>query len=303
MKDIINKLEELREYYNLKERHIEIIRALNGKELSADEISEKAEIPKGRIYDFLNELLELGLINKINTSPALFNINDFNLCVNNFLNTRFNRLIRGHIKMYNLLEGKQDVPSITYFLGGEAFMKEIFNILSEKNFVKVMCMKDRVPFFLYPIDPGEFKKSREIISKSRALFTGKGCASHNLYMEYLKFLQKGNEMKFLLDRGSLERHFENLKKGIGKKSFKKFLLQLKNNLKNFNLKIDIAENPFYIHLFLSDKKVVMNIVSGNSNVGVTIESNDITKVYEDLYESYLQKSIPIQEYLKKLRLK
>jgi len=303
MKGVIDKLEELREYYNLKERHIEIIRALNEKELSADEISKKTGIPKGRIYDFLNEMLEIGLINKINTSPALFNTKNFNLCISSFLASKFNHLVQGHVKLYNMLEGKQDIPSVNYFIGGEAFIKEILALVTEKTSVKVMCMKDRVPFFLYPADIKEFRKSRDIISKKRGLFTGKGCASYNLYMEYFKFLERGSELRFMLDKGSFERHLQNLRKGIGPKAFKKFLSQLRNNLKNLNLHIDLVENPFYIHLFLSDKKIIMNIVSGNTNVGVTIESTDVVKVYEDLYESYLQKSIPIQDYLKTLRLK
>jgi len=58
-------LDELKQNFHLKESHIIIIQSLKEKDLTADEVCSITTIPKGKIYDLLNELMHVNLIKKI----------------------------------------------------------------------------------------------------------------------------------------------------------------------------------------------------------------------------------------------
>src|SRR3989344_6977948 len=63
---------ELQDGFDLKSQHIEILKALQFEALSAEKVCELAKIPPGRIYLFLNELLDSGLIQKTTKKPYVY---------------------------------------------------------------------------------------------------------------------------------------------------------------------------------------------------------------------------------------
>jgi DNA-binding transcriptional regulator GbsR (MarR family) len=301
MEEIIEKLDKLKENYGLKKRHISILRALKSKDMVAEEIAEKTNIPKGRIYDFINELVHLGLIVKTSPNPAVFSIKNFETCIQNFLKKKFSKEIEKNIEVYELLEEKQDASKVSYFAGSESYIEETLKFFKEAESVRVICMKERPPYLLYPSKKEDFKLAREIISQKRNTYTGKGESAYSLYNGYFNFIKSGKPMVFLIDKISMDKHFERLEL-MGKEKFKKFLNELKNNLKTLSFKIFIIEDPYYINILSSDKKSVINIASERASIGFVIESYGLSKIYKGLCEDYQDSGIPIEKYLKDANL-
>lgn len=297
MEELIKKLDKLKENYCLKDRHIAILRALNSKDMIAENIAEITNIPKGRIYDFINELFNLGLIVKIKSNPAVFSIKNFESQIHNFLKKRFGQEIEKNARIYELLEEKQDVPKVSHFDGSDSYIEEVLKLFKESDLVRIICMKERTPFLLYPSNKEHFKLAREVINKKRKTFTGKGESAYSLYKGYLDFIKRGKSLVFLTDKVSINKHFKNIKQ-IGEKKFKKFLNELKDNLKNLNLKIFVVENPQYVNIIFTNKKSVINLASEKSTIGFVIESHGLAKIYEGLCEDYQNDGIPLQKYLK-----
>ena len=55
-------LNELKKGYGLKEKHIRIIKILRDWPLTAEQVAKQGDIPLGRVYEYLNQLIEFKIL-------------------------------------------------------------------------------------------------------------------------------------------------------------------------------------------------------------------------------------------------
>ena len=85
---------ELKKGYNLKKNHMNIIKLLSVEECTADEICERTTIPKGRIYNLLNELIEMRLLERKSGVPAVYSMGDPESRILDFLKHSFTKEVQ-----------------------------------------------------------------------------------------------------------------------------------------------------------------------------------------------------------------
>lgn len=295
--DIIQKLEKLKNYYGLSSNHLLIMKTLLTKDLTVFDISKKTGIPKNRIYGFVKDLVSKGLVTKVDERPFKLSIKNLNENIYKFLIRRFGELTQTYIKIYELLEEKKKEPHIRYFVGTEDYISEVLDLIKNANSLKIMCSKGRIPYFLYPFNEKIFLKTRTFVAKKRAVFTGIE-QSYSLYRKYQEFLKQGKEITYIIDKDSVKNHIKYLKSYLNRTLFKSFVSDLKRKLNSFKLSIILIPDPLYIHIHLTENCVLKNIVSGELNIGVRVDSKSVAKVYHDLYEIYVEKGTDIRKHFK-----
>lgn len=295
--DMIQKLEKLKSYYGLNSNHFLIMKVLLTKDLTAFDISKRTGIPKNRIYGFVRDLVSKGLVRKVDTRPSKFSIKNLNENICNFLTKRFDELTGTYIRIYELLEEKEKEPNVRYFVGTKSHILEVLDLIKNANSLKIMCSKERVPYFLYPFNEKLFLKARNFVAKKRAVFTGIG-QSYFLYKKYHEFLERDKEIIYVIDENSVKNHIKHLKSCLNRTLFKSFVSNLNKKIDSFKLRIILIPNPLYIHIHLTENCVLKNIVSGELNIGVRVDSKSVAKIYHDLYEIYIEKGIDLKKYLR-----
>jgi len=268
----------------LKPRHLDILNSLDGSDLKVPEIVGKTGIPKGKIYDLLNELIDKGLIGRYGKNPKKYTTKNLFLQMKKSLSNNFVEQVKNHIKVLNLLEEEPQPEKVIVFSNSEDYFKSIMVEMEKTNSLKVLCRHKSVPFVLYPNDRDEFLKIRKFVSKKRKLFLSSEELFAKMNEKYHQFLNSGKRLEYIIDRESIDNYFNNLRKYLGKVKFNQFRDEIYFKLKNSNLSINVIENNYQYSMFVSDTSVFINVAALSSSLGLSIYNKETASVYSALFE-------------------
>ena len=293
MKDVIK---ELANEFNLKSKHTLILDTLYDGDLPAPEICRRTDIPVGRIYDFLNELLSYDLIEKISGKPALYSMANPSEKITSFLKHKFDRLVEKENRILDLMQRKQSIESMETIHSGDEFTFKQIQLLSECKEIRTVVRHGSIPFPIYPSNSTDFQKARDVIVKNRPTLAH---TTHEMtfmiYKAYKDAYKKGKRFSAIIEKSALDFNLKIIKTKLDEPFLKKMVEGIKEKIKKYNLKIYVVEEYVPMHIFITEKKVMLSIIHLGITTGVLIQSEEVVSLYKDFYDDLVERSKLIEE--------
>lgn len=297
----MNKLLEELKGFGLKSKHIAILEALYGKKLDAQAICRATNIPKGRIYAYLNDLVSVSLIQRTPKKPYSYVMENISDHLSSFLKFKVDELIKKQQRVIDILEEKAPLEEIEFISSGNEFGFKLMQLLAESPYVKTISRHASIPFHLYPEDPVNYNKVRKAIIRHRETLAH---TSHEMtlliYKAQIEAHKKGKEMPSVMERFALESNFEIIKKVYGKEYLKQMIKQIQQKIEQQNIQIYVVDEYVPMQVYISPKKVFLSIIHLGATTGVVIRSNRVVNLYEDLFSDMIDRARPIGYYLNKI---
>lgn len=296
--------EELKRRCGLSEKHIMVLKSLRNGDLSAKKISSKANIPLGRLYEYLNELLSYGLIEKRGKKPCLYSINDMDEKVRNFMKKRFDNVVADEKIILEMLQKQEEKDYIEVTRTKEEFTYSQLKMLSACKKFYTFCRFGSIALTMYPSDYNDFFKFREIVAKARPTLAH---SSKEMAMMVSKAhtdaYKNGKSLIAIVCKKTFNFHIDLVRKHLGEEFLLNMISDLKQKIKKYNLKIYLREENFPMQIFLNEDTVYLAIIHNGSTFGTIIHNKDVRDMYLDIYEDMIERSQPIEKYLKEIMKK
>jgi sugar-specific transcriptional regulator TrmB len=301
IKDILHQLGE---NFGLKKNQITILYLLYTHEkLTADEIVLKSKIPKGGIYEYLNELLNLKLISKEETIPAKYEVDNFKQRILEFLHFRFEDFMKKESEILSMID-KNDIFDFQLIKSKEEYTFQMMDIVTNALNFDCIIRDKSVPFELYPDKEEDFLKLRKILWEKRPTLSG--AENQNLTLMLLKVFReawiKKKKLRYIITKSGLDYYFNTLKDDFRDKTKEEMSFEILKRLSKIQAEIKVIEDNIPYSLFLSDKKVMFIVAQSTKIINGFVSTNkDIIEIYRNLFESMYIRNKPIESIEKYLK--
>ena len=294
-------LDELKVYFGVKENEVLIIRSIIEKPLTADQICSFTNIPKGRIYDFLNRLVRMKLIEKAGSKPSKYTIKDFEGGIKKFLEIAREKEQLKEAEVRALLEDRDGEVILEPVKTREDHLRHNTMIFKEGQEFWVINREKAVPMFFYPKSDKDFLKVRTKMKKQRKLMLGFDRKVLNLKDVVHNAVESGKRFRNLVPKTAIDIFLKSYEAGFGKeKTINRILGIIKVCNKpsmhvrvltvNLPFQIIISENRAYFLLKPTKKRL--------TPLGMVISEKDIIGEYIDFFNDIFATSTPIEDYLR-----
>jgi len=290
---------ELKKRYGLKSQHIDILNLLQHEDLAADEISRRTQIPLGRLYHFLNELLDYGLADKSGRKPFQYSMQPPQEKILLFMQRQFDAAVRSQSEIMGLLEQKGRVNHLEMIESSERFSYHMLQMLNEGKYFKTITRQTSFPFSLYSHEKKDFLAIRESIGRRRQTL-----AYHTpeiasiMFNTITEFHRKRRPYLEIVCKEALDSHLAFIKEEFGEDMHRRILDGITNKIKNYNFNAFVLKEFTPMQIFITDKRVLFSLIHQGKTTGVVIRSSDVVHLYEHLFSSMLARAVPIGEYLR-----
>ncbi len=291
-------LKELRKNFQLKENHILIIRALVEKKLTAEGICEKTGIPKGRIYELLNELISLKLIQRKRGTPSYYVIEDLESNTLKFLRSCFDNLMERQQRVISLLSKEgQKVEVVT---DREKCIFLLREALSKDNDFRVVFGSKSVPFFFYPEENKKYLMVRKEFSKKRETLLGDGRNVILVKDSYIDACRKGKKFKFLITEDAFKLHMKLLSGALRKRELREVMLNIRKYLQRYRIGLRVTKGHIFNYIYSTNSETFIIFFSPSMVIGLLIKSRNAANAFSEMFDDVYKKSSPVERYLGKV---
>ena len=298
-------LNELETNFGLKDNHIKIIKELQlSGELTADKLAKNTGVPLGRIYDFLNDLVESKLVVKTTTFPSIYKIDSLENRVTEFMRYQTESLIKKEQKITSLLKNENETEHTTIVTDRDQLAFETMKTTMESKEIKSIVKTNNSPTILYPLDEQEFIDLRNHFAKQtgdkEALFKGGADKTRiSLFRTTKEAYNQNKKFVYLMDEFSIQSYL-GLLDCLGKERKKEILHIVTKQLSDYpNVKIYVKKDSTPLTIRVCDKKkVILRFVNLDIPMGVFTQSKKIANFYNSYFDTLLSKAKPIKRYLK-----
>lgn len=233
------------------------------KALTAEEICEKAEVPKGRVYKYLNDLIDKELILKKDEKPAKYWIDSLEQRIIRHSYSNLSEKAEGQkefiseIKDYESITPISEISELTLLEAKEKIIGEEIGIIKRN---------ETYPFFFYPKNNWEkhfeFREKLGRFREERKHFKPVDKRNQGLSLESTKkALEEGVPVKYVIGKSSYERFTRKVAQSFDSKKLKETLQRIQDTLeKNDNLEVRVVEEPCNYALLITDKSLVFGLI-------------------------------------------
>jgi hypothetical protein len=294
MKDTVTEFGEI---YNIPEKQIRILKLLRNKELTARQISKQADIPIGRLYDYINDLLFDKLIEKTNKKPAIYSFTEPEAKINNFIQHKFNETTSKESLMLSLLQSNP--TTVRLLTTREDYISECRRIYNQEDKIFFIERMKTPPFYFYPEDNTDYDRVRRHIRRKRELILGLD-TQQNLYKtNYFKNLNSGTKFIGVTNKKTLTEFFKTMKKALGEEKFKIQIKKIIQITKKDNVHCKLVDQEFPYYLVVTKNNVLMCLTSAGNVINLLINDKDVATNFTLFFESLYRDAKPIIPFLEK----
>lgn len=298
--------EELQKDFNLRKNHILILDALSKDEYTADRLAKETEIPMGRIYEFLNDLLNWKLVEKEEGHPAVYKVSNLKERILDFLRFQTEDVISRERKLISLIDEENETERTTIINGREELAFMTMKTTLESKQILSVVKYETIPTVFYPFEEEEFVKLRNYFGKKTgdksAIFKGGVDASRlQLYRTNKEGYAKGKKVTYVMDRHSFD-HYVNLLRQLGPKRMKEVLRTIIHQFDQYkNVKVYVVEKNLPISIRIYDNsRVLIRIVHLDAPMGIFIQSKKVASFYNSFFEDLFSQAVPASKLMKKI---
>lgn len=292
----------LKKEFGLRDKHIIIIQKLNDKKLSAYELCKETSIPQGRIYEYINELVSAGIIEKHGRKPAVYAISDLKKNLLWFTKHRIDGLIHSQSDMMSALHhGRQE--TVELIDSSMKFTHIHMRMIAESKIFRGISVHRSFPYVLYPESVEDFLEVRKIITHARPTIT------HNtpelvlmVYRCYMDALKSGCRCELLFERESFDFHIKLLKRWLQPKRFNAIIGSIIGKLTKYNIRVGVIDEYSPMEIECNEKNVCMIINYVGVTNGILITSKDAVNFVGQMFDAKANRSKDVLPLLKKALL-
>lgn len=273
----------LKKEYGFRENHLAILDFLfqnKGKRFSAEQLWNKTEVPKGRIYDFLNELIDWGFLEVKYTKPKTYALRELKEALQSAIKLKeksLNDVERKTIDIANKLEriwvselGTKE-PKVQLFASAEECYLKLREIVQDSREIKISA---RTPILFLATERNTLWRWR--------------------YYETLLDGIESNKLK-LKYAFSLKNTLEITKR---KENLAEVLKNIQDIQSNPNVEARAVAGSAVSSLALTDKRALIGFTSPKENMvtsALYIESPQIVTLLNQIYDANFAEASPIDE--------
>ena len=293
--------EKLQENFELKPRQISIIKVLQNKRLDANEICKLTDIPKGKIYDYINGLLKNKLIERTEKKPFVYSLPDLNQNVLRFMKHKIDSVIDAQREVIDIMKGK-GLEQVELITDSRKFTQIHLNMVSESKIFQYVSLHGSVPYVLYPFDYEKFIRLRKAVSKSRTTIT---YTDHEIAMlicrSYQDALEHGKEIDVILEKDALIYQMNVIKKELGKKFFNDWKKTVIEQLKKYKIKVKLLDEYIPMQIDVNEIRVNLSIKHLGITNGIVIQSREAAGFYTEVFNQMSERGEDALPIIKKTR--
>lgn len=293
-------LQELKQNFGMKKNHLVILNLLSVESCTADEICERTTIPKGRVYNLLNELINAKLIDREKGVPAVYSMSNPESRVMDFLRHKFEEEVKKQTQLLSMLEQNSKTEHVEMISTNQAYDYELMGLLSQADWMKAMHGNLSISWFIQPHDEKEFWKQREEINKKRrAATTPSKDISILKFRAYMDFYEKKNVQQ-IMTKDAVDGYMDLLKEMYGKAKVGAWARGVISDLaKHKNVKLFVLDTPSSVfNMYITDKGVLSMLIFRGEISGMKIAGERVVQLYDKYFEELKLKAVPLETYLK-----
>ena len=248
-------LRKLKENFGLDDKHIFILKILSNENLNAKQICHKAKIPQGRIYDYLNFLIENNLVERTHKKPFKYSVGDLNEKVMGFMKRKVDNLVEAQSDVIDIMSG----AAMNYFeriTDSKKFTQVHLSMITEaKKTFNYISLHTSFPYVMYPFERDSFVKLRQAIVKNRPTITSFDPNVALLIRKtYLEAFEKGKDITVVFEKKSFDFHVKVIKK-LGKKFLDEWKKSISEQFEKYNLKAFVLDEYLPMQIDVNERKV------------------------------------------------
>jgi len=298
-------LNELEANFGLKDNHIKILKELQlSGELTADKLAKNTGVPLGRIYDFLNDLVESKLVLKSTTFPSVYSVDNLEQRVMEFMRYQTDNLVHKEQKLMTILSETKDIEQTFLITDKEKLAFEEMKSIMESKEIKFIVKNETIPSIFYSYNEDEFIKMRNYFAKKTkdkgAIY--KGGADRTRIMVYRTIKEamlSKKKIPYIMDKHTMDL-FLRLISGLNREKKKEIIKTVLSQMNQCpNVKVYVVEDTLPISVIIFDnKRVLLRLVHLGAPLGIFIQSEKTAQFYNSFFNDLISKSKTAQKYLK-----
>jgi predicted transcriptional regulator len=295
-----NILNELKNDFQLKDSHISIIKSLKEKDCTADEICSLTRIPKGKIYELLNELLNVNLIKKIRQIPAIYSAKDIKSNTLDFLKYCFDELVAKEVRIMSMLDrGEQQIEVIT---NKEKCIFRIMESLAKENNFRIVFGAKSVPMFFYPDNNQLHLKLRKKLVKERETLAGDKHNAILLANTYKEAHKLEKRFRFLITEEAFNLYMKTASKELSKKEFRDLIKKIKGYVRRADIDLRVMQGHIFNYIYSSNDRLFIIMFSAKMAISLVITSEKAVNAFADLFDDVFKNSKNIKSFMDRVRI-
>jgi sugar-specific transcriptional regulator TrmB len=278
--------ELLKTDYGFRENHILILEALRRGDMTADSICKSTKIPKGRVYNFLNFLVDNKIITAGQGYPKLYSACPWQTRIKDFLQHHFSKTVEDEKFMRGLIKGEEkDIISIN---SDEEFVWHLRRVLlARKKFNAVTFL---LPHLLYTNDPRRFSRFSEHLIEDEFSLSPNPVINFMIKDAFWEAYARNEEFIYIVDEEGLKDYLNTLNRLFEKKEVAEILKGIKECLEKKMVSIFVTKvkNPYY--MLVTECEVFLIVIAKRFVEGVLIKNKEIATVYKKMFAEQISKS-------------
>jgi len=291
-----NIIETLGKRYNFPEKQLRILKKLESKNLTARKISKETNIPIGRLYEHLNKLISIGLIERLKGKPALYSFEDKEEKIQNFLKNKFQETTNAEAHILSILS--KDSEKIKLITSRGDYVNESRKIYNTEEEIYFIERKMTPPYYFYPEDKDDYHKLRKAISKKRKLILEEKHLEELYKKDYFDNLKKDKRITGITNEKAITDFFKIYEKTLGKEKLKIQVKIIINLLKSSNVHCRLNSQSFPYYMIISKKYILMTFNMPEQITGLSIQNKKTAEQFITFFESIYNQSKDIAPLLK-----
>ena len=291
----------LKSEFGLKTKHIQVIESLQSLPLTAEQLSKRTEIPLGRIYEYLNQLVDMKLIEKTVKKPYFYEIKDLNKAIVDFLKHKTDKMIVAKTQVLDMMKDK-GTGSIEVIDSKEAYSHHHLHIITEGKSIKILTHTNSFPLALYPEKWDDFIALRNLVRENRnTLSFSDYNSSYLAYKTYKDAIEKGKSIEIITQKDTWDNTLELMKEKFGALYVQHYLKEIDQRLKDNELQVHLTEEFTPMEVDVNEYRVGVALRHEHITTGIVLQNSNAVDVYAKLFEQIQSRATPLHSVIDELR--
>lgn len=288
-------LHKLRQTYGIKEKHVLLVRQLqDGHPRSADELSKAADIPLGRVYSYLNELVEMQLVTRTGRKPYQYSIPKFSRAVIDFMRSRMSNYVQTESEVLDLMKGGAE--HIDLIKTRADYTRAHLNVIEESMHIRLTCFHRSFPFLLYPDDFEDFIRLRRSIVQFRPTISYVDPeALYVIYRAYQQALARNAKFEVIVEKWTILDHLTMVRENFSPEFVKSYVAHIRKRAKTASIRV--IEEYLPMEIDLGEKLAVLALSHLDMSTGIVSRSDAVRVLYSTLFDQKKVRTKDVTKFL------
>ena len=290
----------LKRDFGLRDKHVMVLHALEQQEQKAEDLCKVTHIPQGRIYEYLNTLVESGLVSRSHKKPYLYSVPDFKKNVVWFTKQKIDGMVKAQDELLETL--KQPSSNVALINNSAMFSKTHCDIITKARIFRMIGIHHSLPFMLYPEELDEFKALRRVITSSRpTIVQSNGETTLLVYKTYMDAFKKGKSMSGIFEKDTFNRHMQLFERAFEKQQFLAMLDSMIAKIKKYHIDLFVLDEFSAMQIDFNEKEVCLSVNYAGVTSGFHIRSRELASFFNRVFLEKMKRAENVLQLLEEKR--